>query len=147
MLTEILCSNLQFSIHNQINCVIESNLSKLIKSNTDIKINDLLITGSSLKKIILQLPLFTFSIDEELVYYDSLHKGKNIIRMNSSVPKVSIILTQRDIDKYIDILMCVLKGIQDIKSKIHYNTLNSMKYLEEIIEESNLNLHIENIVL
>ena len=147
VLTEIVCSNLQFSIHNQINYVKESNLSKLIKSNTDIKINDLLITGSSFKKIILQLPLFTFSIDEELVYYDSLHKGKNIIRMNASVPKVSIILTQRDIDKYIDIFMCVLKGIQDIQSKIHYNNLNSMKYLEEIIEESNLNLHIENINL
>ena len=130
-------STLNYSTTNSFNYYYDSNKLKLLKSSTELKLNDLLISSSSKEKIILELQSYSFTVKNDLVYYHTTKEANYQTAINSDLPNVNIIMTTKELDKFVEIIVLVVTGLEKVEAyseRSFYQT----KYKED--------MHIENVM-
>jgi hypothetical protein len=148
LFTMLKFTNFSFNSKNIINYFYDNTKVKMLKSTSDIKITDLKMSGSKPNRIILDLQTYSFSITEDIIYYPESKEGNIRSVVASEMPGTDIVLSTKELDKIIELIICIISGlnkIEKIQAKAHFSLGN--KLIENYIHSEVLNLHFAGINL
>lgn len=142
--TNMLFSNFTFNTKNVFNYYYDKHKVKLLKSWSEIKIQDLIITASKIDKLILDLHTFTLTITEDIVYYHESKEANIRSSLNSEMPNLDIVISTKELDKFIELMICIIVGSEKLsKNKVKAKTKE--KFIENYSNQNFLNFNFENI--
>ena len=137
-------STLLYTSINYFNYYYDSNKLKLLKTNTEVKLSDLVITGTKKEKILMEVQSYSFTIKNDIVYYHTVNEAQNDCMITSDLPNVTVIMTTRELDKFVEILVLIISGLEKIEAhseRSYYQT----KYQEDMRIGSNMSLLFSNV--
>ena len=142
--TSMKISNIQFLKNNSFNYFYDNTKLKLLNSQSEIKLNDLIITSSKQNKIILEIDNYSIILNSEVIYYHEMREAQIITKIENLLPNSNIIISNKELDKYFEIIFNVLSSIDKIESYNYINFFES-KYREEPYEQNIINMNFDNI--
>ena len=77
---------------------------KLLNSQWEIKLNDLIVTSSKPNKIILEIDNYSIISNSEVIYYHEIRETQIITKIENLLPNSNIIISNKELDKYFDVI-------------------------------------------
>ena len=137
-------SNIQFLKNNTFNYFYDNTKLKLLNSQSEIKLNDLIITSSKPNKIILEIDNYSIISNSEVIYYHEIRETQIITKIENLLPNSNIIISNKELDKYFEVIFNILSSI-DIIESYNYTNFFESKYREQPYEQDIINMNFDNI--
>jgi hypothetical protein len=144
--THLNFSNFSYQSKNDFNYYCDSNKVKLLKSWAEVKIQDLILSSYKKEKVILDLQNFTLNLTEDIIYYHQSREGSIRGTVNSETPSVDIIMSTKELDKIIELIICIVSGFEKLEAHSERNVYIH-KYIEKYVLQTFLNLNFEKVNL
>ena len=122
------------SIKNKFNYYFDSHKIKLCQTICDLKIPNLAFYSGN-NNPLLELPTFSFSFSNEVIY---LHEKRELNEFGNfvcEVPNMDIVLLSVELQKILEIILCIDEGLDKLKlaEKIVHNTKAIEQYQSTIV--------------
>jgi hypothetical protein len=140
-------SNFSFHTKNTLNYFYDRTKVKLLKSNSEIKITDLKMSANKSNRLILDLHSYVFTMSEDIVYYPDNKEGNIRSVVSSEMPGTDIVLSTKELDKLIELIICICSGINRLEATDSKTYNLSNKQIENYFHSKILNLHFSDINL
>jgi len=144
--TNLFFSNFSYHIKNAFNYHYDNNKIKLLKNWAEVKIQDLQLTSSKKEKVIVELQTFTFNLTEDVIYYHNTREASFRSIVNSETPNINIVISTKELDKIIEIIVCAVVGMEKLDANKERN-LYEHKFVENYVSVSSLNLNFEKVFM
>jgi hypothetical protein len=140
-------TNFTFNTKNHLNYFYDRTKIKLLKSNSEVKITDLKMCANKYNRLILDLHSYVFTMSEDIIYYPDNKEGNIRSVVSSEMPGTDIVLSTKELDKLIELIICICSGINKLEAADTKTYNLSNKQIENYIHSKMINLHFTDINL